>query len=136
MRSYQVCQCGQPLQLAEGEVPRPQGRQVLPEAGRGSHVDFAAPGADMAGAGARGGYVAVRGTSFAAPVIAGIAARMLSDRPTLTPQQLESWITSTPSRIEDTAQAYADGKVAYVRSVASRVVRTSSSVAVAIEPIR
>jgi len=29
MRSYQVCQCGQPLQLAEGEVPRPQGRQVL-----------------------------------------------------------------------------------------------------------
>lgn len=50
-------------------------RQVLPEAGRGSHVDFAAPGADMAGAGARGGYVAVRGTSFAAPLVAGLIAR-------------------------------------------------------------
>lgn len=50
-------------------------RQVLPEAGRGSHVDFAAPGADMAGAAARGGYVAVRGTSFAAPLVAGLIAR-------------------------------------------------------------
>lgn len=50
-------------------------RQVLPEAGRGSHVDFAAPGADMAGGGARGGYVAVRGTSFAAPLVAGLIAR-------------------------------------------------------------
>lgn len=29
MRSYQVCQCGAPLQLAEGEAPAPQGTQVL-----------------------------------------------------------------------------------------------------------
>jgi subtilisin family serine protease len=41
------------------------------------------------------------GTSFAAPIIAGIAARLLSDRPDLTPQQLESWITATPSRVYD-----------------------------------
>lgn len=50
-------------------------RQALPEAGRGAHVDFAAPGADMAGAAARGGYLAVRGTSFAAPLVAGLIAR-------------------------------------------------------------
>lgn len=50
-------------------------RQVLPEAGRGTHVDFAAPGADMVGAGARGGYLVVRGTSFAAPLVAGLIAR-------------------------------------------------------------
>lgn len=50
-------------------------QQVLPEAGRGPHVDFAAPGADMAGAGARGGYLDVRGTSFAAPLVAGLIAR-------------------------------------------------------------
>lgn len=50
-------------------------RQALPEAGRGPHVDFAAPGADMAAAGARGGYLAVRGTSFAAPLVAGLLAR-------------------------------------------------------------
>jgi len=47
------------------------GRRVLPEAGRAGHVDFAAPGADMAAAGVDGGFVAVRGTSFAAPVVAG-----------------------------------------------------------------
>ncbi len=46
-------------------------RKVLPEAGRGGHVDFAAPGADMAGASSQGGYVALRGTSFAAPLVAG-----------------------------------------------------------------
>lgn len=46
-------------------------RRVLPEAGRGGHVDFAAPGADMAGASSQGGYVILRGTSFAAPLVAG-----------------------------------------------------------------
>ena len=29
MRSYQVCECGAPLQLAEGDTPAPQGTQVL-----------------------------------------------------------------------------------------------------------
>jgi hypothetical protein len=52
--------------------------RVLPEAGRGSHVDFAAPGADMAAAGAEGGYVSVRGTSFAAPIVAGRLAVLRS----------------------------------------------------------
>lgn len=49
-------------------------RRVLPEAVRGPHVDYAAPGADMAAAGADGGYLAVRGTSFAAPLVAGLIA--------------------------------------------------------------
>jgi len=52
------------------------GRRVLPEAGRGTHVDFAAPGAEMAAAGLSGGYVRVRGTSFAAPIVAGRLARL------------------------------------------------------------
>ena len=42
----------------------------LLEAGRAAHLDFAAPGADMAAASLAGGYVAVRGTSFAAPLVA------------------------------------------------------------------
>ncbi|MDQ8028724.1 MAG: S8 family serine peptidase [Brevundimonas sp.] len=48
--------------------------RVLPEAGRGPQVDFAAPGADMAAAGGRG-WVTVRGASFAAPLVAGMLAR-------------------------------------------------------------
>lgn len=51
--------------------------RVLPEAGRGEHVDFAGPGADMAAAGGRG-FVAVRGTSFAAPIVAARLSRTLT----------------------------------------------------------
>lgn len=47
----------------------------LPETGRGPQVDYAAPGADMAAAGIAGGYVSVRGSSFAAPLVAGLIAR-------------------------------------------------------------
>jgi subtilisin family serine protease len=54
-------------------------RRLLPEASRGSHVDFAAPGAEMAAAGLDGGFVAVRGTSFAAPLAAGLLARRMPE---------------------------------------------------------
>ncbi|MCI0436909.1 MAG: S8 family serine peptidase, partial [Gemmatimonadetes bacterium] len=47
-------------------------RRALLEAGRGRHVDFAAPGADMAAAGVAHAFGAVRGTSFAAPIVAGL----------------------------------------------------------------
>ncbi|MDB5475709.1 MAG: hypothetical protein JWP49_1220, partial [Phenylobacterium sp.] len=52
-------------------------RRLLPEAGRGPHVEFAAPGSEMAAAGLDGGFVSVRGTSFAAPIAAGLLARYL-----------------------------------------------------------
>jgi len=58
------------------------------------------------------------GTSFAAPIISGIAARLLSDRPDLSPQQLEAWITATPSRVDDATAPLAHGRVAFVRSIA------------------
>ena len=48
--------------------------RALPEAGKGRHLDFAAPGADMAAALPGRGYARVRGTSFAAPLA---AARLL-----------------------------------------------------------
>jgi subtilisin family serine protease len=73
------------------------------------------------------------GTSFAAPIIAGIAARLLSDRPDLSPQQLENWITATPSRVDDATAALANGKVAFVQSIAP-VASASTPVRVALEP--
>jgi hypothetical protein len=48
--------------------------RALPEAGKPTHLDFAAPGADMAAALPGQGYTRVRGTSFAAPLA---AARLL-----------------------------------------------------------
>lgn len=46
----------------------------LIEAGRALHLDYAAPGADMRAANAAGQMVPVRGTSFAAPLVAARAA--------------------------------------------------------------
>lgn len=54
-------------------------RRVLLEAGRGPHVDFAAPGADMAAANTASPYAAVRGTSFAAPIVAGLLASRVTE---------------------------------------------------------
>ncbi len=47
----------------------PKGRALI-EAGRARHLDFAAPGADLAAALPAKGYAVVRGTSFAAPLVA------------------------------------------------------------------
>jgi subtilisin family serine protease len=59
--------------------------RALPEAGKATHLDFAAPGADMAAALPGQGYARVRGTSFAAPLaaarllLAGSPARLASE---------------------------------------------------------
>jgi subtilisin family serine protease len=52
-------------------------RRALIEAERGSQVEFAAPGADMIAASYPDGYSIVRGTSFAAPLVAGLLAPRL-----------------------------------------------------------
>ena len=48
--------------------------RALIEAGRAAHLDYAAPGADMLAADAAGKWVRVRGTSYAAPLVAARAA--------------------------------------------------------------
>ena len=59
--------------------------RALREAGRATHLDFAAPGADLAAALPGKGYTEVRGTSFAAPLVAarlaatGNAARLATE---------------------------------------------------------
>lgn len=48
---------------------------ILPEAVRGDHVDFAARGMDMVWPSLDGRSVQVRGTSFATPIVTGLLAR-------------------------------------------------------------
>jgi subtilisin family serine protease len=55
-----------------------RGRALI-EAGRAAHLDFAAPGADMAAALPGRGYATVRGTSFAAPLVAARFAAQAGD---------------------------------------------------------
>lgn len=54
-------------------------RRALPEAAQGPQVTFAAPGSDVAVARAGGGYANARGTSFAAPFVAGLLAQSLRE---------------------------------------------------------
>lgn len=57
-------------------------RRVIFEAERGPQVMFAAPGADIMAATVPTGFAAVRGTSFAAPLVAGLlAAQLQSPKP-------------------------------------------------------
>jgi subtilisin family serine protease len=53
-------------------------RRALLEAARGKQVMFAAPGADMLAADGGGKYSPVRGTSFAAPIVAALLAQTIS----------------------------------------------------------
>jgi len=52
-------------------------QRALVEAARGAQVKFAAPGAQMAAAKRPSGYTLVRGTSFAAPIVAGLLSLKL-----------------------------------------------------------
>lgn len=54
---------------------------------RGSNIDVAAPGVNVYTTTKGGGYSAVSGTSFSAPVAAGVAALVLSANPALTGAQ-------------------------------------------------
>jgi hypothetical protein len=61
-------------------------QRALLEAARGRQVDFAAPGADIAAAGGDQAYAAVRGTSFAAPIVAGL---LVAEMPEPDPARTE-----------------------------------------------
>jgi hypothetical protein len=54
----------------------------------GSYVDLTAPGVNIMTTTNGAGYGTVAGTSFSAPIVAGVAALVLSRNPSLTAQQL------------------------------------------------
>ncbi len=68
--------------------------RALPEAGRGQQVDFAAPGSDMAAAAPGGAYVRVRGTSYAAPIVAGLIAARLSSADPANAQRAQAGLAA------------------------------------------
>ena len=73
-------------------------RRVLPEAAQGPQVMLAAPGSELAVARLGGGYVVARGTSFAAPVVAGLLAEALREP---DPQQADAALTRLSARAVD-----------------------------------
>jgi subtilisin family serine protease len=91
---------------------------VLPEAGSGPHIAFAAPGADMLAAGLGSGYEKVRGTSFAAPLVAGLLASRLA---TAAPGASQTVIEAVALEAEDLGRKGQD-KV-YGRGLLARSLR-------------
>jgi subtilisin family serine protease len=62
--------------------------RALPEALRGPQVDFAAAGSDINAANIENTYAGVRGTSFAAPIVAALLAAECSELAPHTPAKI------------------------------------------------
>jgi Subtilase family len=54
-------------------------QRVLPEAAQGAHIQFAARGAELIAADLQHAYSSVRGTSFAAPIVAGLLGVLITE---------------------------------------------------------
>jgi hypothetical protein len=91
-------------------------------------VDIAAPGIDMLTTSVSGGYVAAQGTSFAAPVVAGVAALLLSSDPGIGHQELAARITAFVAKPAGVVGATSSGRVDAGQALTRRFVDTSSSV--------
>lgn len=79
--------------------------RVLIEAGRAGHLDYAAPGADMRAMTANGRTMRVRGTSFAAPLVAATLARFY---PAASAGQLQAAIAKVDAVARDAGARGAD----------------------------
>ena len=79
--------------------------RALPEAGIATPVDFAAPGAGIKGASPDGSLVPLRGTSFAAPLV---AARLLSHYPAPNISKIEAAVTGLIGEAKDLGKKGAD----------------------------
>ncbi|WP_230482911.1 S8 family serine peptidase [Sphingomonas sp. Leaf21] len=77
----------------------------LIEAGRASHIDYVAPGADMLAIGLGGRRMTVRGTSFAVPLVAG---RIAAAYPALDPGRVGAALRSVDGQAKDLGARGAD----------------------------
>ncbi|MEM3478744.1 MAG: S8 family serine peptidase [Candidatus Bathyarchaeia archaeon] len=68
----------------------------------GPYVDLSAPGVSIYTTVKGGSYGSVSGTSFSAPIVAGVAALIFSANPSLTPADIEQILESTAVDLGDT----------------------------------
>jgi subtilisin family serine protease len=65
----------------------------------GSNLTIAAPGTSIFTTTLNNSYASVDGTSFAAPIVSGVVALMLSVNPSLTPQNIRNILTTTADKV-------------------------------------
>jgi thermitase len=96
---------------------------------QGNYVDIGAPGVSIYTTTMGGGYGAPSGTSVASPVVAGIAALMMSVNPTLKPSEIESLLKSTADDFGAAGYdtAYGHGRVNAYRAVTAAAGATTTT---------
>ncbi len=92
---------------------------------RGSYVDLCAPGENIATTGLNGSYVSYSGTSFASPIVAGVAALALSANSTLGNSAVVSLLKKNA---DDLGTPGLDPLYGYGRVNAFKVASNSTSV--------
>ncbi|MEN2981138.1 MAG: S8 family serine peptidase [Thermus sp.] len=91
-------------------VPGAQGEwRPAPYSTRGTYVDLAAPGTDLACVLPGGGRGSCTGTSFATPLVAGAMALWLEAQPGLTPAQVQGRLMQSARSLSYPAQAVGAG---------------------------
>jgi thermitase len=88
---------------------------------RGNYVDISAPGVLIYSTQRGGGYAYATGTSIASPIVAGVAALMLSANPALKPADVEALLEANADDRGSTAwdTGYGWGRVNAYRAVAA-----------------
>ena len=85
----------------------------------GNNVDLSAPGMTIRTTARGGGYQAVAGTSFSAPIVAGLAALVMSVNPSLTPAGVQDILKQSADDLGSTGKdsSYGWGRVNAARAV-------------------
>ncbi len=98
----------------------------------GAFVSISAPGVGIYSTVAGGGYGSVSGTSFSAPITAGVVALMLSAKPALPNTTVESLLYSTAT---DLGNAGRDAYFGYGRVNASAAVAAALNLAATVDTV-
>ena len=91
-------------------------------------VDIVAPGVDILTTGVTGNYVVANGTSFASPIVAGVAALLLSADPGIGHQELLTRVIAFVDRPAGVSSASSSGRVNAGRTMTTRFIDISASV--------
>ena len=102
---------------------------MAPFSNFGSKIDVAAPGVGIQSTIPGGYYSSYNGTSMAAPHVAGVAALLLSQRPTLTNEQVRQILRQTA---DDVGAAGFDPQAGYGRINAMKALQAASPPALVI----
>lgn len=76
------------------------------ESNYGPELDVVAPGQDIVAANSAGTLSLQSGTSWAAPIVTGIVALMLSENPCLSPEQVRQILRSTSEKVNPNTYNY------------------------------